>query len=78
MLIPTAVTLTGTGCAQGFTGATPISSIDFPMSAVSFSDGALVEIEFMASESLSMLSGAFSFDAGPCMDREGAFILYRQ
>jgi len=77
-LIPTDVALSGTGCAAVFVSASPIDSLDFPMTEVNFSDGSQVQIEILSSDSLSSLVGTFVFESGPCSDKEGAFILYNQ
>ena len=39
--------------------------------------GSLVEFEFMVTESISMVGGAFWFASGPCSDTDGIYYLFR-
>jgi hypothetical protein len=71
----TNVFITNTGCAQNSSGAATISDLDDPYVEITMLDGSRVELEFIATESLSTLGGSFWFASGPCADSEGIFYL---
>ncbi len=76
-LQPVAVTLTGTGCAEQATGASPLD-VNGISTLVQMEDDSLVYFSLKATETLTAMAGTFVFDSGPCMNKEGVFTLFRK
>ena len=72
-LQPTQVTITNTGCSEKSRQTSPITSLDDLSSEVVMKDGSAVHITFVATETLTTITGVFVFNSGPCKGLDGAF-----
>lgn len=76
-LQPTHITISDTGCAEKSQQTTAITSLDDLSSDVVMKDGSEVDIEFMATETLSAITGIFTFKSGQCKGLDGAFTVLK-
>jgi hypothetical protein len=76
-IVVTDIDLTGTGCATHGAGIGAGIDINDPLIEAQLDDGSLVEFEFVVTESLSTLGGAFWFAEGPCADADGIYYLLK-
>lgn len=72
-LQPKNITISNTGCAEKSLRTTPILSLDDLSSDVIMKDGSEVDIKFMATETLSAITGVFTFKSGACKGLDGTF-----
>lgn len=70
--------LTNTGCATNAISGGELQDIDDPLLEISMSDGSQLNLEFIATESLTTLGGTFVFTSGACQGQDGVFHLFRQ
>ena len=76
-LQPTQVTITNTGCSEKSRQTSPITSLDDLSSEVVMKDGSAVHITFVATETLTTITGVFVFNSGQCKGLDGAFTVIR-
>ncbi len=48
------------------------------ISHIVMKDGSEVEIEFLATESMTAVAGTLVFDSGPCEGLDGVYTLFKQ
>lgn len=74
----TQIMLTNTGCATNAISGGELQDIDDLSLEITMSDGSHVDLEIIATESLTTLGGTFVFTSGPCRGQDGVFHLFRQ
>jgi len=74
---PTSITINGTGCAAEAKQSTPITSMDAMITQVVMNDDSEVEMQLLAVESMTAVTGTFVFDSGLCAGLDGTFSLFK-
>jgi hypothetical protein len=71
------VQLTGTGCAADGMAVAPGINVNDPLIEVVMSDTSQVNFEFMVTESMNVVGGAFRFVSGACEDDDGFYRMFK-